>query len=169
MTFYALLPTLFITQKLFVMSGYFHSDPGPDKRGNSLLSVCGIFAGSAFFMLILSLGAYHYFYKGIPDQQQGLSVNKSLRGAISNFTTPRILDYVSQDGHMVFTYKMPKTGPVHIQVVDNTGDTVWQDEHIREEGHHGFEIPSDLFDSSVSYNIILTCRGKESQFSFSPS
>jgi len=151
------------------MSDSFYSDPGPRKKGNSLLSLCGIFTGSAFFMLILSIGAYHYFYKGIPETVQGPIAHKSLKGALSSLTTPHVLNFDKRNGHLIFTYKMPKTGPVHIKVLDSAGDTVWQDEHLREKGQHGVELPADLFDSSVSYRIVLSCLGKESEFNFVPA
>lgn len=119
----------------------------PGLRGG-FWNLCAVSAGSCAFILLLSIGAYHILYKGVPVWHSSESGLAEGRLHIEGF-------YFSK-GKIVFEYFTPETGPVEIKVVAPNGRVLLEKTRELSEGNHALTLDSAKYSGGKDYVLEIS-------------
>lgn len=130
------------------------------SSGRGLLSFCAISAGSAAFMILLSIGAYHVLYKGVPNWDSTCIPIGSEDKQLS------IEDWKMHKGRLILRYFSPFQSTVRIRMLASDGIELFQRNHAAHSGSNSITIEPNELGENTTCKIEIECCGRHAEQTF---
>ena len=127
------------------------------SSGRGFLSFCAISAGSAAFMILLSIGAYHVLYKGVPEWNSSCipmgEENKQLS----------IEDWKMNKGRFILHYFSPFQSTVRIRMLAANGIELFKRNYAAKSGSNSITIDAVELGENPTCTVQIECCGRHAE------
>lgn len=136
-----------------------------NSRNDTLLSLsssrgianfCTVAAGSAAFMFLLSLGAYHYLYKGVPSWASCAPMGTEDRALAFN-------DWKQSKGRLIFQYFSPFQSTIHIRLLTAKGIELLARDQASHSGQNSIALDTADLTGEAPYTLEIECCGRHAE------
>lgn len=137
----------------------------PTTRNNTLLSassgrgifnLCTVAAGSAAFMFLLSIGAYHVLYKGVPTWGACAPIGSEDRSLAFE-------DYKMQRGRVIFQFFSPFQSTIHIRLLTAKGVELLARDQAAHSGQNSISLDTAELKGEAPYKLEIECCGRQAE------
>jgi hypothetical protein len=135
------------------------------SRNDTLLSLstsrgianfCTVAAGSAAFIFLLSLGAYHYLYKGVPSWGACAPIGTEDRALSFN-------EWNQNKGRLIFKYFSPFQSTIHIRLLTAKGIELLTRDQDSHSGQNSIALDTAVLKGEPPYTLEIECCGRHAE------
>jgi hypothetical protein len=126
------------------------------SSGRGIFNLCTVAAGSAAFMFLLSIGAYHVLYKGVPTWGACAPIGAEDR-------TLSFEEYKQQKGRIIFQYFSPFQSTIHIRLLTAKGVELLTRDQPAKSGQNSIAVDTADLKGESPYTLEIECCGRQAE------